>query len=155
MTLYARQQKRHRSPRFLEAPVCSLFLPLEHTVVFLVFFICDYLSSSSALEASWEWRPCHLFIKKFVYPRKYSVYVCMLSCFSCVRLCATPWTVAHQAPLSMGFSWQEYWSGLPCPPPGHLPDPGIKPVSVMSPAFAGGFFTTSATWEAPTLNALF
>ena len=94
-------------------------------------------------------------MKKFVYPRKYSVYVCMLSCFSCVRLCATPWTVAHQAPLSMGFSWQEYWSGLPCPPPGDLPDPGIKPVSVMSPAFAGGFFTTSATWEAPTLNALF
>ena len=49
----------------------------------------------------------------------------------------------------MGFSRQEYWSGLPCPPPGDVPNPGIEPVSLMSPALAGGFFTTSATWEAP------
>ena len=63
----------------------------------------------------------------------------------------TPWTVAHQAPLSMGFSRQECWSGLPCPPPGDLPDPGIEPVSLMSPALAGGSFTTSATWEAHLL----
>ena len=48
----------------------------------------------------------------------------------------------------MGFSRQEYWSGLPCPPPGDLPDPGIEPVSLLSPALAGGFFTISATWEA-------
>ena len=61
----------------------------------------------------------------------------------------TPWTVARQAPLSMGFSRQEYWSGLPCPPPGDLPNPGIEPVSLTSPALAGRFFTTSATWEAP------
>ena len=47
----------------------------------------------------------------------------------CVQLCVTPWTVAHQAPLSMGFSRQEYWSGLPCPSPGDLPNPGIKPKS--------------------------
>ena len=60
--------------------------------------------------------------------------VCMLSHFSCVRLFATLWTVAHQAPLSMGFSRQEYWSGLPCPPPGDLLNPGIKAVSLMSPA---------------------
>ena len=52
---------------------------------------------------------------------------------------ATPWTVAGQAPLSMGFSRQEYWSGLPFPSPGDLPDPGIDPVS---PVLAGGFFTT-------------
>ena len=51
-----------------------------------------------------------------------------------VRLFATLWTVARQAPLFMGFSRQEYWSGLPCPPPGHLPNPGIKPVSPASPA---------------------
>ena len=51
-----------------------------------------------------------------------------------VQLCATPWTVAHQPPLSMGFSKREYWSGLPCPSPGDLPDPGIKLVSLMSPA---------------------
>ena len=67
----------------------------------------------------------------------------MLSRFSCIQLCETLWTVAPQAPLSMGFSRQEYWSGLPCPPPGDLPDPGIKPTSVPSPALAGGFFTTS------------
>ena len=56
---------------------------------------------------------------------------------SCVRLFVTPWTVAHQAPLSMGFSRQEYWSGLPFPSPGHLPDPGIEP---MFPALAGRLF---------------
>ena len=53
---------------------------------------------------------------------------------------------AYQAPLSKGFSRQEYWNGLPGPPPGDLPDPGIKPASLLSPALAGGFFTTSATW---------
>ena len=58
------------------------------------------------------------------------------------------WTVARQAPLSMGFSRQEYWSGLPCPLPGDLPNPGIEPASLMSPALAGGFFTTIATWVA-------
>ena len=69
----------------------------------------------------------------------------MLSCFSHVQLLETLWTVAHQAPLSMGFSRQEYWSGLPCPPPGDLPNRGIEPTTLMSPALAGGFFTTSAT----------
>ena len=68
--------------------------------------------------------------------------------FQGVWLFVSPWTVAHQAPLSMGFSRQEYWSALPGPPPGDLPDPGIEPVS---PALAGGFFTTSATWEAHVL----
>ena len=55
------------------------------------------------------------------------LHVDVLSHFSRVRLCATLWTAAHQAPLSMGFFWQEYWSGLPCPPPGDLLNPGIKP----------------------------
>ena len=58
------------------------------------------------------------------------LHVCMLSCFSHVRLFMTPWTVAHQAPLSMVFSGQEYWSGLLCPSPGDLPNPGIKPSSL-------------------------
>ena len=58
---------------------------------------------------------------------------------SCVRLFVTPWIAAHQAPLSMGFFWQEYWSGLLFPNPGDLPNPGIQPTS---PALAGGFFTT-------------
>ena len=73
---------------------------------------------------------------------------CMLSHFSSVQLFANPWTVASQAPLSMGFFRQGYWSRFPCPPPGNLPDPGIEPVSLMSSALAGGFFTTSTTWEA-------
>ena len=72
----------------------------------------------------------------------------MLSCFSCVQLFVTLWTVAHQAPLSMGFSRQEYWSGLPFSPSGDLPNPGIEPVSLTAPVLAGGFFTMSATWEA-------
>ena len=60
---------------------------------------------------------------------------------------ATSWTVAYQAPLSMGFSRQGYWSGLPFPPRGDLPDPGIEPTSLPSPALAGRFFTTTTTWE--------
>ena len=64
------------------------------------------------------------------------------------QLFTTPWTVARQAPLSMGCSRQEYWSGLPCPPPRDFPEPVIELGSLMSPALAGGFFTTSTTWEA-------
>ena len=73
----------------------------------------------------------------------------MLSYFSHVRLSATLWTIAHQAPLSMGFSRQEHSSGLPCPPPGDLPDPRIKPESPVAPALADRFVITSTTWEAP------
>ena len=70
--------------------------------------------------------------------------------FSRVQLFATLWTVALQAPLSKRFSKQEHWSRLPCPPPGDLPDAGMEPVSLMSSALAGGFFTTSVNWEALT-----
>ena len=73
----------------------------------------------------------------------------MLNCFSHDRLFATLWNVAHQAPLSFGFSRKGYWSGSPFPLPGDLPDPGIKSASLTSPAETGRFFTTSATWEAP------
>ena len=72
----------------------------------------------------------------------------VLSHFSHVQLFATLWTLTHQALLSMGLSRQEYWSGLPCPPPRNLPDPRIKPMSHVSPALAGRFFTTSIIWEA-------
>ena len=81
-------------------------------------------------------------------PPYMSAKLCVLSHFGHVRLFATQWTVAHQTPLSMGFSWQEYWRGLPSPSPGGLPVPGIQPASLESPALAGGFFTTTATWEA-------
>ena len=70
----------------------------------------------------------------------------MLSHFSHARLFVTPWTVACQAPLSMGFSRQQFWSRLPFPPPGDLPDPGIEHASPAFLALAGGFFTTNATW---------
>ena len=70
------------------------------------------------------------------------------TCFSHAQLFVTLWVVAHQAPLSKGFSRQEYWSELPCPPPRDLLNPGIKPKSLMSPVLAGGFFTTTAAQEA-------
>ena len=75
-----------------------------------------------------------------------------VSHFSRVQVFASLWTVADQAPLSMGFSWQKQWSGLPCPPPGDLSDPGMEPVSLISPAFSGRFFTTSATWEGQVMS---
>ena len=74
------------------------------------------------------------------------VYV--LSRSSHIQLFLTLWTVAHQALLSMRFSRQEYWSGLSCPPSGDIPNPGMEPVSLTSPALADGFLTTSTTWEA-------
>ena len=73
---------------------------------------------------------------------------CMLSCFSPVRLFATPWTVALQAPLSMGFSRQEYWNGLSRSSPRNLPNTRTEPTSLKLPSLAGKFFTTSTTWEA-------
>ena len=60
----------------------------------------------------------------------------------------TVWATREAQSLSIGFSKQKYWSGLPCPPPGDLTDPWMEPASLMSPALSGGFFTTSATWEA-------
>ena len=74
-------------------------------------------------------------------------WVSDLSCFSCVQLCRILRTVALQASLSMGFSGNEYWSELPCTPPGNHPNPDIQPES-LTPALACEFFSTSATWEA-------
>ena len=82
------------------------------------------------------------------------IHAWLLSHFSCVWLFVTLWTIAPQAPLSLGFSRQEYWTRLSCPSPEHLPYPGIEPVSLMSPATGRCFFlfvfTTITTWE--TLN---
>jgi len=77
------------------------------------------------------------------------------ACFSHIQPFVTLWIVACQTFLSVGFPRQEYWSPLPCPPPRDLPDPGIKPASLGSPASAGVFFTTSTTWEAKSINILF
>ena len=97
----------------------------------------------------------NLFLSLYVYQWflcYWELFHCMhtyvLSRFSHVRLFVTLWTVAHQAPLTMGFSRQEYWSGLPWPSPEDLSDPGIEPMSFMSPVLAGGLFITSTNWEA-------
>ena len=81
-------------------------------------------------------------------PLHWELLLLLLRRFSHVRLCGTPQTAAHQAALSLGFSRQEYWSGLPRPAPGDLPNPRIEPTSLLSPALAGGFCTIHATWEA-------
>ena len=91
---------------------------------------------------------CSILCSPSLLLRKLKLNACMLSCFSHAQLSATLQTAAHQAPLSIGFSRQKYCSGLPCPPPGDLSNIGIKPASLMSPASAGRFFTTIATWEA-------
>ena len=84
----------------------------------------------------------HTVSKQWLLLTVFSVCVCVcVSSLSHVWLFVTLWTADHQHPLSMGLSWQEYWSGLTCPSPGDLPDPGIKPASPVSPALAGRFFT--------------
>ena len=77
------------------------------------------------------------------------VHACMLRCFSRVQLFATLQTLVCQASLSLRFSREESWSGLPCPSPGTFPYPGIESASLISRTLTGQFFTTSATWEAP------
>ena len=96
------------------------------------------------------WQP-----SKSIGHTRYSECVYLHTCIcahalSRVRLVATPWTVSCEAPLSMGFSRQEYWSRLSCPPPGDLPNPRIEPVALVSPALAGRFFIIQATGEAST-----
>ena len=99
----------------------------------------------------WElwWAECY-YRQHLVYSRNWICYerlacVLVISRFSCDQLFVTPWTVAYQALCPWGFSSQEYWSRLPCPPPGEVSDPGIEPIPLMSPALADRFFTTSAT----------
>ena len=134
------------------------FLPLLLTLVFL-----EHVSNSL------QWCPKETFNKRlfcegfFWYQRGFGmVYIWILRIKAViVVLCAcsvvsdsvTPWTVAHQVPLSMGFPRQEYWCGSPCPPPRDLPDPRIKRRYLMSPALAGGFSTTWTIREAP-INAI-
>ena len=94
---------------------------------------------SDGQEPSW-----HLHLWFHIGPTM--VHLCVLSHFRCVWVFAAPWTVAPQAPLSTGFSRQQHWSGLPCPPAGDLPESGVKPESLTSPSLAGRFLTSSATW---------
>ena len=75
--------------------------------------------------------------------------LCILSCFSHVQLFMIQWNYSPRAPLSVGFSRQEYWNGLPCPSSGNLPNSGTEPTSLKSSALIRRFFTTRAIWEAP------
>ena len=112
--------------------------------------ILEWVSTSSSRWSSRPWDQTHVSCVSWIAGRfltwgatgKFKVLFIQMCCaqsFSYVQLFATSWTVACQAPLSVGFSWQEYWSGLSFPSPGDLPGPGIEP---MSPALAGGFFST-------------
>ena len=106
-------------------------LELQWQVNMGIFGLCRVTSLSHSAR-DWAWcSPKHI------------QCVCAKSLQSCPTV--TSWTVVRQVPLSIGFSRQEYWSGLPFPPPGDLPDPGVEPISLTSPARADGFFTTSTT----------
>ena len=101
------------------------------------------------------WPKCHFLRGERICINDFSlnrnVCVCAHACsLGHMQLFATLWSVAHQGPLSMGFPRQEYCSVLPFPTLGNLPNPGTEPVSPVSPALAGRFFTTIAVWEAPT-----
>ena len=121
-----------------------LFIAEKYSIVWIRFFflyflpVMDYVTMNICVQIfvsacfSFSW-----------------VHVCLLSSFRHVQFFVILWIVARQAPLSMGFSRQDYWSGLPCPPPGDLPDLGIKPRYPACPALAGRPFITSVTSVAP------
>ena len=112
--------------------------------IYMLFICCSGFQlqhvGSSSLTRDWTWAlsigstvlatgppgMSHMIFALWFFFFEFCICVVQVHC--CVRLFVTPWTVAHQAPLSMGFPRQEYWSGLPCPPPGDLPNPGIRPV---------------------------
>ena len=102
---------------------------------------------------------CHQWFQQLMthpfYKSQNLVRACMLSLFSSVWLCAIPWTVARQAPLYVGFSRQDYWSGLPFPSQGNLPDPGIEPVSLKSPASARSSLLLEPPWKPEFLEPAF
>ena len=109
-----------QTENFVSALILRLSVPYhKHFQYFILFIFLEFLYAVQV-------------------PIPLLMCVCVqLSHFSCVWLFATLWAVAHQAPLSMGFSRPKYWSGLPCPPAEDLPDPGIEPKSLKSPALAG------------------
>ena len=136
------------SPYVLSKPICYSCLHIiksrgQLSFLTLTKFIC--LSWKAFFLGLWDtallsWFSLALVATCFL---AFSVVTCFfMLVLSHVWFFVTPWTIAHQAPLSMGFSRQEYWNGLPSPPPGDLPNPGIKPTSPVSLALAGEFFTT-------------
>ena len=106
-----------------------------------IYYISKYVSLNLKAEG----------IDIYISKKGSSTSMCILSYFSHIQLFVTLWTVAYQASLPMGFSRQEYWSGLPSSPPGDLPHPGSTSKSLTAPALAGWFFTISVSCEAPVL----
>ena len=143
------------SPCVLSKPVCYSCLHIiksrgHLSFLILTKFIC--LSWKAFFLGLWDtalpsWFPLALVAACFL---AFSVVTCFfMLVLSHVWLFATPWTVAHQDPLSMEVSRQEYWNGLPFPLPGDLPNPGMESTSLESPVLTGRFFTTRTTWETP------
>ena len=121
---------KNLNTKWVKPFIISLFL-YHHSISFPKFFLLTY----------------------FHQPFLQAVHSCCCwKVLSHVWLFKTPWTVAHQAPLSMGFPRQEYWTGLSFPSSGHLPNPGVKSGSLGSVALASRFFLTSATWETPAYS---
>ena len=123
--------------------------------IFIIFFFIWWL-----LITSWDihenFTLAIMFVRKYIYQENFyvvqlfmhvkSLQPCLTLC--CLMDCCPPGSSVH------GISRKGHWSGLLCPPPGDLPDPGIEPISLMSPALAGGLFTTSTTWESPSIEQI-
>ena len=105
---------------------------------YIYTMLCELMCHLDLNKAGRKKRNCYIYIFAFV-----------VQLLGCVQIFVALWSVAHQIPLFMDFPRQEYWSGLPFPPPGDLSHPRTKSTSLTSPAVAGGFFTTSTTCEAP------
>ena len=120
---------------------CILFLSASQRCSLFLFDKFPYSTCflPSSVEAPFWWKPQFLQFLSLMS----SFPACILNRFSHVGFFATQWTIAPWAPLSMEFSRQVYWNGLPCPPPGNLPNPGIEPACHVSSALASGFFTTN------------
>ena len=129
------------------------FIPSPYLIPVSYFHWTPYVMCLVVpFSGSYPWNPAPCWFRRDITcPRQLYAPACLLSHFSCVWLFVTLWVIPHQAPLSMGSSSQEYCNpihGLTCPPPGDLPHSGSEPTFLMSPALVGGFFTSSATWEA-------
>ena len=127
------------------------FLPLPLTLTLSWLHHFELLLQPSISTAPFQFLPLYkLFLLNSIPLPFFCLLLLLLSRFSHVQLFAIIWIIAPQLALSMGFSRQEYWSGLPCSPPGYLPNPGTEPMFFTSLPLAGSFFTTSTTWEAPS-----
>ena len=126
-----------------------MYLSLSDISLSIIFSRSIHIAVNSSI-LSFLWLIFHSCVYIYTYIHTYiHTHMYMPSHFSHAGLFENPWAIGCQAPLSMESCRQEYCSGLPCPSPEDLLDPGVEPESLMSPALAALFFTTSATWEAP------